>query len=73
MIYRSMRQKKDRLARMCDCGGRSVVVFVKDLDDGTVYRRRVCRQCGRRWSTLELPATSDRDGKKMKGETNDRD
>jgi len=44
---------------LCSCGGRSYVANVRgelsrdDTPAGEVRRTRVCRECGRRWMTVE--------------------
>lgn len=41
----------------CDkCGGRSLVVDSRDLKEG-LRRRRECRDCRWRWSTIEVETT----------------
>lgn len=43
-----------------ECGGSTGVVDVRDKDDGSVRRRRICHDCGFRFSTTEaVNATAD--------------
>lgn len=44
------------------CGCRHFeVVQTRPLTDGRIYRRRACRYCGRRLTTIEQPAAGDDD------------
>ena len=39
----------------CECGGRTSVVDSRNTDDNKcVRRRRLCEECGARFSTLEI-------------------
>jgi len=37
------------------CGGMSSVYLHRHMDSGSVYRRRRCKECGEKWTTIELP------------------
>ena len=37
------------------CGGISRVDLCRKKDNGSIYRRRKCMECGNRWTTIELP------------------
>lgn len=36
------------------CGGDSGVYLNRRMDTGSVYRRRRCKKCGNKWTTIEL-------------------
>ncbi len=38
------------------CGGEGWIYLNRNMDSGSVYRRRRCKQCGEKWTTIELPA-----------------
>lgn len=39
---------------MCpECGGKMEVLETREVRDGTIRRRRVCAECGRRCTTYE--------------------
>ena len=38
------------------CGGFGRADLCRKKDNGSIYRRRVCKECGYRWTTIELPA-----------------
>lgn len=43
-----------RAARMCPvCGGNSLVCRSRELPDGSIRRRRRCRECGLAFETSE--------------------
>lgn len=45
----------DRAARICPrCGGDSYVYYGSERDDGVYVRRRVCKDCGTKFDTLEI-------------------
>jgi transcriptional regulator NrdR family protein len=46
-------------ASECTCGGDSKVVDSRPSHD-TVRRRRVCLECGRKWTTYEMEPTISR-------------
>ena len=37
------------------CGGMSSVYLHRHMGSGSVYRRRRCKECGEKWTTIELP------------------
>ena len=45
----------ENAARMCPlCGADSIVYSTRELDDGTVVRRRKCIFCGAKFETIEI-------------------
>ena len=38
------------------CGGEGWIYLNRNMENNSVYRRRRCRQCGEKWTTIELPA-----------------
>lgn len=45
----------ENAARMCPvCGNDSIVYSTRELDDGTVVRRRKCISCGTKFETIEI-------------------
>ena len=40
------------------CGGEGWIYLNRNMDSGSVYRRRRCKQCGEKWTTIELPSVS---------------
>lgn len=38
------------------CGGNGRIYLNRNMERGSVYRRRRCTQCGYKWTTIELPA-----------------
>lgn len=38
------------------CGGEGWIYLNRNKENNSVYRRRRCRQCGAKWTTIELPA-----------------
>lgn len=36
------------------CGGDSTVYLHKNMENNSVYRRRKCKQCGEKFTTIEL-------------------
>ena len=51
--------------RCLKCGGRAIVTDKRARASGKIYRRRVCRDCGLRFSTSETVEKKEagRDGK----------
>ena len=44
-----------REARLCPiCGGDSIVIKGRERSDGVFVRRRVCKECGAKYETLEM-------------------
>lgn len=42
--------------RQCPaCGMEGYVIDTRAMTDGTIRRRRICRECGARWNTKEIP------------------
>ena len=37
------------------CGGDCWVYMNRNMENNSVYRRRKCKQCGEKWTTIELP------------------
>lgn len=44
--------------RCTDCGGATRVIDVRSRRKGEIYRRRMCRACGFRFSSFEIIAES---------------
>ena len=44
-----------RIMTICGkCGGSGYVYMTRGKENGTVYRRRKCKRCGNKWTTVEL-------------------
>jgi transcriptional regulator NrdR family protein len=38
------------------CGNKGLVIDTSPAENNTIYRRRKCPNCGRRWTTYEIDA-----------------
>lgn len=36
------------------CGGDSTIYIHRKMENNSVYRRRKCKKCGAKWTTIEL-------------------
>lgn len=50
-----MKEIIDENGRVCPkCGERKTRVYAEGVEDGILFRRRLCPACGNKWRTIEL-------------------
>lgn len=47
---------------MCKCGSDETEVIDTRKRDNVIYRRRKCKECGRRWATYEVLGSQVKEG-----------